>query len=570
TLNQKRIAYNILDPNIYGVPFYDLNLFSSEAFTTANPKTTAAFVAASNQGWRYALEHPEEIVDLILKKYDTQGKSREHLLFEAKAIRRVMQPEVYPVGSIDPVKVSKIQEAFVQNGFGKKVVDPMTFIFRVERDPGIELTLQQQAWLAAHPVIRVSNESDWPPINFAEKGKPKGYSIDYMNLLAKRLGIQVDYVTGSTWDEFMGMIKKGDLDVILNIVNTPERRKYIHFTKSYMELPDTIFSRKGGKSFPDFDALSGYTVAVPKGFSIQEYIETHNPDIKLQIKDDLPACIKAVSFGQADALIDYRLVVEYIASRNFVGNLVATGEIHYEDGSASSLTIGTPKDRAILRDILQRAMDSVGEEELQPLRQKWMGMHASASLPKDGSLDAIELTDREKAWIADHPTIEIAINNQWPPMDYVDQDGQPHGIGVDFIQALNQRLGGILRIVPGSWKQIYGDVKSGKLPALMDITPRENRKPLFNFTHPYIKVPHTIFAHNDDPGAGSLADLTSRTVALEKGFFRVTALRDEFPDIKVQEHATTLDALHAVSKGEADAYIGNRAVAIHSMREALI
>ncbi|MCP4041816.1 MAG: transporter substrate-binding domain-containing protein, partial [Gammaproteobacteria bacterium] len=114
------------------------------------------------------------------------------------------------------------------------------------------------------------------------------------------------------------------------------------------------------------------------------------------------------------------------------------------------------------------------------------------------------------------------------------------------------------------------DVKSGKLPALMDITPRENRKPLFNFTHPYIKVPHTIFAHNDDSGAGSLADLAGRTVALEKGFFLVTALRDEFPDIKVQEHATTLDALHAVSKGEADAYIGNRAVAIHSMREALI
>ena len=61
---------------------------------------------------------------------------------------------------------------------------------------GLNLTSQERSWLNDHPVIRVHNEQDWPPFNFFEFGEPKGLSIDYMNLLAQRLGIRVEYVTG--------------------------------------------------------------------------------------------------------------------------------------------------------------------------------------------------------------------------------------------------------------------------------------------------------------------------------------------------------------------------------------
>jgi len=44
----------------------------------------------------------------------------------------------------------------------------------------IELTPEEQAFLASHPVIKVHNESDWPPFNFYDKRKLQGLSIDYM------------------------------------------------------------------------------------------------------------------------------------------------------------------------------------------------------------------------------------------------------------------------------------------------------------------------------------------------------------------------------------------------------
>ena len=51
------------------------------------------------------------------------------------------------------------------------------------------LNAEELAWLNNHPVIRVHNETNWPPFNFAENGTAKGYSIDFMNLLARKTGL---------------------------------------------------------------------------------------------------------------------------------------------------------------------------------------------------------------------------------------------------------------------------------------------------------------------------------------------------------------------------------------------
>lgn len=78
-------------------------------------------------------------------------------------------------------------------------------------------------YLQANPIIRVNNESGWPPYNFAKDETPQGYSIDYMNLLAQKAGLNIEYVTGPSWNQFLAMMKEGALDVMLNIVKTPER-----------------------------------------------------------------------------------------------------------------------------------------------------------------------------------------------------------------------------------------------------------------------------------------------------------------------------------------------------------
>jgi len=60
------------------------------------------------------------------------------------------------------------------------------------------------------------------------------------------------------------------------------------------------------------------------------------------------------------------------------------------------------------------------------------------------------LTAAEQQWLAQHPRIRVGIMVDWPPMNFVDRNGTPRGIGVELVAALNQRLGGALVVVPGS------------------------------------------------------------------------------------------------------------------------
>ncbi|MCP4690094.1 MAG: transporter substrate-binding domain-containing protein, partial [Desulfobacterales bacterium] len=182
----------------------------------------------------------------------------------------------------------------------------------------------------------------------------------------------------------------------------------------------------------------------------------------------------------------------------------------------------------------------------------------------------LALTDAERHWLASHPKIRVGIMNAWPPMDYVDSGGKPRGIGVQFINALNKRLGNRLEIAPGPWKQTYEAVKEKRLDALMDITPRPDREEFFHFTRPYTEIPHVIFAHKDDPYIASLADLAGKTVGVERGFFIVKVLKKNYPRVRVAEYTSTSDALDALTKGVVDAYVGNRAVAMHIIGEEFI
>jgi two-component system sensor histidine kinase/response regulator len=173
------------------------------------------------------------------------------------------------------------------------------------------------------------------------------------------------------------------------------------------------------------------------------------------------------------------------------------------------------------------------------------------------------LTAKERRWLDEHKPFYIAVMDGWPPFNYVDEYGDPNGIGIDYLNALNKRLGNILEPVPGEWKRIYKDVKDKRLDAIMDITPKPAREPFFNFTTPYLKVPHIIIARKDSLFIESEKSLEGRTLALEQGFGNVKYFQENYPGTKLKLYTNTLLALDAVSRGDADAYAGNRAVALY-------
>jgi len=114
-LQQAGVKYLTFTPRAGGIDFYGDNLFTTEDEIRHHAQRVEAFRAASLRGWDYALAHPVEITDLILKRY-SHRKSREHLLFEARQTILLVHPELIEIGHMNPGRWRHIADTYAEFG----------------------------------------------------------------------------------------------------------------------------------------------------------------------------------------------------------------------------------------------------------------------------------------------------------------------------------------------------------------------------------------------------------------------------------------------------------------------
>ena len=112
-LMQRGIDYTVINPRNYRVDFYSDILFTSEDEVRKHPRRVEAMRRASLKGWRYAMTNPDEIIDLLIAKYQVK-KSREHLAFEAEAMRPLILPELVEIGHMNPERWRHMADTFVR------------------------------------------------------------------------------------------------------------------------------------------------------------------------------------------------------------------------------------------------------------------------------------------------------------------------------------------------------------------------------------------------------------------------------------------------------------------------
>ena len=437
-------------------------------------------------------------------------------------------------------------------------------VFSAQAASDIGLTEAEQGWLQAHPKISIGIMDAWPPMDYVDhQGKPRGIGVQFIKALNQRLGGRLEIVAGD-WQGNYDAVRGKRLDALMDITPRPDREVDFLFTTPYLEVPHVIFTRRDGPHRASLAELAGQTVAVEHGFFIAKVLKQNYPQVTVREYPSTSDALDALVNTEVDAYVGNRAVAMYIIENELISNLKAAGKI---TETASINAIGVRKDWPILRDILQKALDDISAQERSELisPSAWLaGQEASAK----STAELLDAADR--LWLAEHAPLQVGVMDSWPPFNFVDEQGNSRGIGMDYLAALNKRLGNVLSPVPGEWKRIYDDVANKRLDLIMDITPKPERESLFNFTRPYVEVPHVIVALREGAQLESEQSLEGKTLALEKGFGNVRYFQKNYPGVKLKLFANTLSALEAVSRGDADAYAGNRVVALYLMDKHFI
>lgn len=231
------------------------------------------------------------------------------------------------------------------------------------------LTEEERAWLRAHPVIRVFQDPDWPPIEFADKrGNPTGMTKDYLSCIEQRLGRKFEPVLRLSFQEALASMKRGEIDMTTSVAETPERLEFLAFTQPYMNIPIVIATQQDVTYVSNLRELKGKKVAVVDGYAVQEWMENDFPEVRLlKVKKSLDG-LQRLDRGEIDAFIDSLVTIGHHQVRRDVWNVKIAGATPYFNAQRMAVR----KDWAPLAGILQKALDSISVAEREEIFRRWL------------------------------------------------------------------------------------------------------------------------------------------------------------------------------------------------------
>lgn len=131
------ITLKTIKPIDYGIDFYGDCLFTTNSLATENPELVERFRRASLKGWKYALEHPEEIAQRIARELPAGKKPlKDQIEYNLYQAQKVLEFTLYPVveiGNMNPHRWEKMQDMLLRLGLVDKSLNIDQFIFDYEK-----------------------------------------------------------------------------------------------------------------------------------------------------------------------------------------------------------------------------------------------------------------------------------------------------------------------------------------------------------------------------------------------------------------------------------------------------
>jgi polar amino acid transport system substrate-binding protein len=442
-----------------------------------------------------------------------------------------------------------------------KIVIWLIFVVLPISSYGIEFSPQERAFIAQHKTIRVHNETDWAPFNFYENHHARGISIDVMDLIASRTGLDVEYVSGPSWQEFMLMMDHDELDVMLNIIDLPERRRNLKFTSAYIQSLGGIFTRGStADQIKDFDDLKGKTVAIPAGFDVEITLPKYHPDVKLLIVRDVLECIQALISGKADAFMEEVGVVEFIMTQRVIPNITLAFPV-IEKEFSRALSIATRKTDPVLHSIIQKGLNSISSEELNQIRRKWL-----LEVHDIYEQRTVNLNVAEKEYLYTKDTINICVDPAWPPLDFINKQGQHSGLSADLIALIAKRLDVRLQLVSTqTWVQSLQYMKEGRCEVIPLMNATDESSTYLDFSKPYFDFASVIVMRKGASFVGDYSELHGKKVAMQAYYFLTEYIRKHHPEIDVVEVENTIEALKLISEHQVYATIDSLPTVVNTI-----
>ncbi|GAA3515905.1 hypothetical protein GCM10022393_32370 [Aquimarina addita] len=231
------------------------------------------------------------------------------------------------------------------------------------------LNSSEKKWLKDKDHITVAVFPYYPPYQFInESDNIDGILIEYLHLIEKKVNYTFEKKYYSDWNALLKDSKGKKVDIVLEMQETNYKRKYMNFYANFFESSFVLVVKKENNTNTKLnDFTKNKTIAVPKGYAIDDYLRENYPNINIKNYPDDITCLVNLQSGEVDGFIGPKAVVNYIITMNNFNDIKIVSKTHYN----YEPSIAVDKDNKILNSIIHKSVNSISEEEESNIFDNW-------------------------------------------------------------------------------------------------------------------------------------------------------------------------------------------------------
>ncbi|MEJ9231286.1 transporter substrate-binding domain-containing protein [Peribacillus butanolivorans] len=222
--------------------------------------------------------------------------------------------------------------------------------------------------------LKVGLMGTYQPYNFLnDKKEMDGFDADIAKEMAKRLGVDVEFVS----QEFSGMVaglqtKKFDA-VISQMTITDERKKQMDFTEPYITNHVKVIVQDDNNTIKSVKDFKGKNIGVGLGTNDETYLRTELlpkvGDFTIKTYDDVITSLKDLDSGRIDATINNMYALKPVVEKNGF-KIKAVGEPVKSDKAGIAIRKGN---ESLLKELNKHLADMKEDGTYNEIFVKWFG-----------------------------------------------------------------------------------------------------------------------------------------------------------------------------------------------------
>ena len=405
-------------------------------------------------------------------------------------------------------------------------------------------TEKEKEYIRHHPVWRTFMDEEWAPYSFYEYGESKGYTHQYLQLMARKIGVELQFIRGYLYEEAIDLLKNKEIALLPNMKAIPEWQDTALFSEeSLASAREGIFVKRSNMALVDRFGLNGKYVAVVAGSHREDAIRRMYPFAKIVPTKTSLEAIKQVVAGRADVAIDATLVLDFYITKYFLSDYMAKTFISDGSFGTEELRIGMRNDHPLLKSIIDKAMATITNEEIAQLHRQWLEL----SEVDNNMLEL--LNTREKAYLTATEQLTYCTLPDWLPFEGL-QKGEHVGISSDLIQLYAQRLDiRFIHIPTPTWSEFRRAVTSQECDMVPLLPKSDEFKKYMNFGRPYFNSSVVVATRSDQPFVADFHQLENVEIAVTESFPIKDLLSNKYRNLRFREIESLEQGMSLVKSG---------------------